>query len=146
MPAQERICHSCGTRCHRGWLHVVAQGQIKAKRTNVWDDRETVYCSEACLRTQLLGNSDEARLIKNLQRQVKDLRQQVHYPEYDPVGAEREASELRTLLRVVAEQAIVFKDADPVSTEPGSEEATRLRNAAANFLRLLRPVFEQRQR
>lgn len=145
MPAQERICHSCGTRCHRGWLRVAEQGQIKAKLTNVWDDRETVYCSEACLRTQLLGNSDEARLIKNLQRQVKELRQQVHYPEYDPVGAEREVGELRSLLRVVADQAIVIQNAGLVSAEPGSEETTRLRNAAANILRLLRPVLAQRR-
>jgi hypothetical protein len=148
MATQERICETCGIRCRRGWLRVNVAGQIQAPNVNLdTEGGESVYCSETCLRTRLLGPGEEAALIRDLERQLRRLRRIRRDPDYDYLGStQQQLDELRNLLRVVGDQVRVLQDADTTKATPGSEEAERFQHAAANLIRLLDPVINPRQR
>ncbi|MFG2759486.1 hypothetical protein [Streptomyces wuyuanensis] len=139
----ERHCRRCRQRCRRGWLRVHEQGQIKAAGANLESPGETVYCSERCLRTQLLEAAGNMQLIVDLQRQVDGLKGQLHDKRHHWDYDEQEINSLKELLYSVADQAKAIQEGNLAEAEPGSEDAERLRIVATNILSLLRPVLRR---
>ncbi|MEU6703872.1 hypothetical protein [Streptomyces wuyuanensis] len=138
----ERHCRRCGQRCRRGWLRVLEQGQIEAPGANLKRAEETVYCSERCLRTQLLEAAGNMQLIVDLQREVDRLREQRHNRRSDEDFRDQQVAELRAIVYSVADQAVAIRDGNLTEAEPGSEKAAQLRIVTTNILRLLRPALE----
>lgn len=141
----ERHCRQCGQRCRRGWLRVHEQGEIRAPGANRTTDQETAYCSEKCLRTQLLDAAGNMQLIVDQQREIERLKRNLRGQRDDDDRAEMRVGELRTLLNSLVDQAEPLTDLDPKSAQPGTEEFERLQIAANNMLALLGPHLRRRR-
>ncbi|MBY8879748.1 hypothetical protein [Actinacidiphila acidipaludis] len=139
MSTRERNCQTCGIRCRKGWLRVHTKGQVHARTANLDPDgEESVYCSEACLRVRLLGPGEEAGLIRELERKLRNTRRSARDVDFDYYGTPQQDLDIvRSVLRAVADQAQVLQETDPSKAVPGSEEAERFQHAAANIMRLL---------